>query len=57
MLENIYRVEGKYPDPHEVERELKRLSESPEEYAKAKAELLEAGLGSHPLLSRFLVES
>lgn len=57
MLENIYRIDGKYPDPHEVERELKRLAADTEEYAKAKAELREAGLGSHPLLSRFLVES
>lgn len=57
MLENVYRIDKKYPDPHEIERELKRLSSDPEEYAKAKAEIREAGLGSHPLLSHLLVES
>lgn len=57
MLENIYKVDGKYPDPHEVERKLRELASDTEEYAKAKVELREAGLGSHPLLSRFFVES
>ncbi len=57
MLENIYRVDGKYPDPYEVESRLKQLTSDPEEYTKAKAELRKAGLGSHPLLSRFLVEN
>jgi hypothetical protein len=57
MLENIYRVDGKYPDPYEVESRLKQLTSDPEEYTKAKDELREAGLGSHPLLSRFFVEN
>lgn len=57
MLENIYRVDSKYPDPHEIERKLKGLTENPEEYAKAKAEIAEVGLDNHPLLGRFFVES
>jgi hypothetical protein len=57
MLENIYRIDGKYPDPHEIERELKNLSSDPEKFSKAKAELYDAGLDSHPLLGRFFVES
>jgi hypothetical protein len=57
MLENIYRLDGKYPDPHEIESRLKQLASDPEEYKKAKAEIREAGLGSHPLLNRFFVES
>jgi len=57
MLENIYRVDGKYPDPHEIESRLKQLANQTEEYAKAKAEITEAGLDNHPLLGRFFVES
>lgn len=59
MFEDIYLVDGKYPDPHSVENKLDELKNSgdDEEYKKAVTELRKAGMGSHPLLGRFFVES
>jgi hypothetical protein len=60
MLEKIYRVDGKYPDPYEIERELKSLQNDPakeRELKRSLSELEESGLNAHPLLGRFFVES
>lgn len=60
MLENIYRVDGKYPDPYQIERELSSLKNDPvreKEFKQSLSELTDAGLHSHPLLGRFFVES
>lgn len=57
MLEKIYKVDGKYPDPYEIERELTSLQADPEELKRSLSELKDSGLGSHPLLGRFFVES
>jgi hypothetical protein len=60
MLENIYKVDGKFPDPYEIEEKLTGLKSDPDkrlEYQSALSELKESGLSSHPLLSRFSVES
>jgi hypothetical protein len=60
MINEVYKVDGKYPDPYEIENKLKQLKESLDserEYRSAVSELREAGLGTHPLLGQFFVES
>lgn len=60
MLEHIYKISGKYPDPYQIERHLDSLrnkSDSELEYKKSLAEIKSSGLSSHPLLRRFFVES
>jgi hypothetical protein len=60
MISDIYKIEGKYPDPQEIEKRLKELSTDPNsefQYKDALAEISESGLDSHPLLERFFVES
>lgn len=60
MLNDIYRIEGRYPDPYEIENKLNKLKSSPElekSYNSALKEIREAGLSNHPLLRRFYVES
>lgn len=57
MLENIYKVDGKYPDPYEIERELNLLRNDPDKLKQSLSELKDSGLSSHPLLGRFFVES
>lgn len=57
MLNDIYRVDGKYPDPYEIENELNKLKNSEIKYKSALKEVREAGLDQHPLLRRFSVES
>jgi hypothetical protein len=60
MLENIYRVDGKYPDPYQIEQELNSLQNDPvreKELKQSLSELADSGLSSHPLLGRFFVES
>ena len=57
MLNDIYRVDGKYPDPYEIENKLKSLKNSEIAYNSALKELREAGLHQHPLLKQFSVES
>jgi hypothetical protein len=56
MLNDIYKVDGKYPDPYEIEERLKQLK-TPSEYRSAIAEIRSAGLDKHPLLKQFSVES
>lgn len=60
MLDNIYRIDGQYPDPQQIETELNRLKSDPtkeQEYKESLSELESAGLSSHILLNRFFVES
>lgn len=59
MMSDIYRIEGKYPDPQEIEKKLSELSSLNDEfeYKDALAEVSESGLSDHPLLQRFFVES
>lgn len=60
MLENVYKVDGKYPDPYQIRQELDRLQTDPgseKTYKRALSELSDSGLSSHPLLSRHSVES
>jgi hypothetical protein len=60
MISDIYHIEGQYPDPEELEVQLKKLESDPlgDRYFKeALLEVKEAGMDSHPLLQRFFVES
>ena len=60
MLEKIYKVDGKYPDPYQIEQELSSLQNDPakeRELKQSLSELKDSGLNSHPLLGRFFVES
>jgi hypothetical protein len=60
MLENIYRIDGKYPDPYQIEQELNSLQNNPvkeKEFKQSLSELADSGFSSHPLLGRFFVES
>ena len=57
MLEKIYLVDGKYPDPYQIEQELNSLQNDPEKLKQSLSELKDSGLNSHPLLGRFFVES
>jgi hypothetical protein len=56
MISDIYKVEGKYPDPHEIEQEILN-AQSEEEYNRILSEISDSGLASHPLLSRFFSRS
>jgi hypothetical protein len=56
MIDNVYKVEGKYPDPYEIESKLEEMAKDPNrelEYAESLDEVIESGLKSHPLLNRF----
>jgi hypothetical protein len=56
MIDNVYKVEGKYPDPYEIESKLEEMAKDPNretEYAESLDEVRESGLKSHPLLNRF----
>lgn len=60
MLENIYRIDGQYPDPNQIDVELRKLKSDPtkeREYKESLSELESAGLDSHLLLKHFFVES
>jgi hypothetical protein len=60
MISDIYKIDGKYPDPYQIENELSALKNSEgseSEYKKSLKEIRESGLDSHPLLGRFFVES
>jgi hypothetical protein len=60
MLENVYKVDGKYPDPYQIRQELDRLEVEPGPkitYNQALSELSDSGLSSHPLLFHHSVES
>jgi hypothetical protein len=60
MLQDVYKLEGKYPDPHEIKDRLTKLlknSSLKDEYIKTLKEVKSSGLSSHPLLRRFFVES
>lgn len=56
MIDNVYKVEGKYPDPYEIESKLEEMSKDPNrelEYTESLDEVRKSGLKSHPLLNRF----
>jgi hypothetical protein len=60
MISDIYKIEGKYPDPYEIERELEAMRRDPNrehELIESLSELKGSGFNSHPLLGRFFVES
>ena len=60
MLESIHKIDGKYPDPHQIEERLAEMRNDPKrerEYAESLKEIESSGLSSHPLLGRFFVES
>jgi hypothetical protein len=60
MFESVYRIDGKFPDPHEIKNRLKEMSNDPSremEYKESLREVEEAGMADHPLLGRFFVES
>lgn len=56
MLEKVYYIGEMYPDPYEIETKLES-SIGTKIHNKMLSEVREAGLSSHPLLSRFFVES
>lgn len=60
MISDIYKIDGKYPDPYQIRAKLDELKNSPaqeKQYEQALKEVQESGLDSHPLLGRFFVES
>jgi hypothetical protein len=56
MIHNVYMVDGKYPDPHDL---LRRVKNAPggRERDSLLAAIRSAGLASHPLLLPLFVES
>jgi hypothetical protein len=56
MISDIYLVDGKYPDPHDL---LRRVKNAPggRERDLLLSEIRSAGLASHPLLLPLFVES
>jgi hypothetical protein len=60
MISDIYKIDGKYPDPHQIEAKLDLLKNTSGEeikYKKSLKEVRQSGLSTHPLLRRFFVES
>lgn len=60
IFESVYKIDGRFPDPHEVKSLLKKMSDDPSremEYKKSLKEVEEAGMSNHPLLGQFFVES
>lgn len=60
MISDIYKIDGMFPDPHQIEARLDELKNSPRrerEYRESLKEVRDSGLDSHPLLGRFFVES
>jgi hypothetical protein len=56
MMSNIYRIEGKYPDPQQIKHTLESFRGT-EDYTKILQEVKESGMSKHPLLEKFFVES
>jgi hypothetical protein len=56
MIHNVYRVDGKYPDPHDLLRRVKNAPDGRERDLILSA-IRSAGLASHPLLLPLFVES
>jgi hypothetical protein len=56
IFDDVYRIDGQYPDPYQVEERLK-TAPNELELEKMIAEVKEAGLDTHPLLQKFFVES
>lgn len=56
MMSDIYRIEGKYPDPQQIKQVLESYKGT-EDYPEMLREVREAGMSKHPLLERFFVES
>jgi hypothetical protein len=60
MFESVYKIDGRFPDPHEVKNRLKKMAKDPSkemEYKESLKEVKEAGMSDHPLLGQFFVES
>lgn len=56
MINDIYRVDGKYPDPYDIENKLEEMAKDPDkqsEFSESLDEVRESGMRSHPLLGRF----
>ena len=56
MINDIYKVDGKYPDPYEIESKLEEMAKNSDkqtEFSESLEEVRESGMNSHPLLGRF----
>lgn len=56
MISDIYKVDGLFPDPHQIRRQLQEMRKYPsrrEEYEKFLLELEESGLSNHYLIEEF----
>lgn len=56
MISDIYKIDGLYPDPHQIRTQLREMKKYPsrkEEYEKFLSELEEAGLSNHYLIEEF----
>lgn len=56
MISDIYRIDGKYPDPYQIKSYLEQVRNTGK-FSEALQEISQAGLQNHPLLERFFVES
>jgi hypothetical protein len=56
MISDIYRIEGKYPDPHQIRTELEK-ARGTKEFKEMLEEVKRIGLKDHSLLGEFFVES
>jgi hypothetical protein len=56
MISDIYRIEGRYPDPYQIKSYLERVRGT-DDFNDVLQEIAQAGLQNHPLLERFFVES
>jgi len=60
MFESVYRIDGRFPDPHEIKNRLKEMAKDPSkemEYKESLKEVKEAGMSDHPLLGNFSLKA
>lgn len=53
MISDVYKIDGKYPDPYEIEKRLEEVKGNQEEYKKSLKEVKDSGMHAHPALDRF----
>lgn len=55
-LDKVYLVDEKYPDPYQI-RDIVLQTTDPDRLKSLLSDIDQTGMSSHPLLSKFFVES
>jgi hypothetical protein len=56
MMSDIYRIDGRYPDPNQIRNILEKSKNAPN-FQELLDEIKDSGMADHPVLESFFVES